>query len=336
MRLAVALPDRGPREEILEFARAADDLGYHSLWAAETWRFNAFMFLASLAEHSARIGLGTAVVSVFSRPPALLAMSVATLDSLSGNRAIPGLGTSDPFNVEGWYGVPFVKPVQRLRETVDIVRTILRGESPTYDGEVIKQSTAIRMPDPPRADVPIMVAAFGPRNVAQTAEIAHGWLPIFWSPAKAKAVFGPPLERGLADRSPALPPLEIMPLVPVCIMDRADELKQAMKRSLAFFIGGMGQREQSFYNTLYRRYGYESEAARIRDVLLERGAAEAASYVTDEMVDEVSAIGSAPFVKDRLAAFADAGATVPIVDLAADDHRERLSMLERLSSIASE
>lgn len=339
MKLAVALPDAaGPnsRDEMLEFVKTADDLGFHSVWVAETWRFDAFMVLASLVEHTKQIGLATGVVNVFSRSPALLAQSAATLDAQSCGRAILGLGTSDPGFIEGWHGMPFAMPVQRMRETVEIVRTILRRDKLTFDGQVFKVDTALRIPDDPvRADLPIVVASFGPRNVAQTAEVADGWLPTFWSPAKAKDVFQADLERGLARRDPALPQLDVMPLVITCITDRPDGPRQRVKNYFAFFIGGMGSRERSFYNSLYRRYGYEDEAETIQDLYLERGLADAAAAVTDEMVDDVSMIGPESYVKERLKEFADAGATVLVVDLMGNDHRHRLQMLEQLARAVS-
>lgn len=337
MKLAVALPyaeGAMTPAEAAEFVSRADRLGYESVWVPEAWSFDAFVLLTSLIPHTERIGLATGIANTFSRSPAMLGQSVATLDLLSGGRAILGIGTSGPQVIEGWHGVPFSKPLQRTRETIEIVRTILRREKLTYDGEVFKLGMGLKLINHPlRQSVPIMVASLGPRNVEMTAEIADGWLPTLYSPSRAKKVFGPSLDAGSAKRLPDLGPLEVIPATSVCITDTPEPAQLITKFGLALYIGGMGSKEQNFYNRLVRRYGYEAEADAIQELYLARRRDEAVAAVPDALVDELAIIGSAALVKDRLAEFAESGATTLMVSLLAGDHASRLDMLEELVSL---
>lgn len=337
MQLAVALPyaeGAMTRGEIEEFVRAADRLGYHSVWVAEAWSHDAFMLLTSLVPHTERIGLATGIVNVYSRTPALIAQSAATLDALSDGRTILGLGTSGPQVIEGWHGIPFRKPLQRTRETIDIVRMAVRRDKVVYEGEIFDLRKGLRLINHPVRDaIPIVVAFLGPRNVELTAELADGWMPVFYSPEKAGEIFREPLEAGGARRSSDLAPLEIMPSLAVCVTDEPDGPRTFAKHFFALYIGGMGSRERNFYNRLYRRYGYEREAAEIQDLYLDRKRDEAAAKVTDAMVDEVSAIGPAGYVKERFAAFAEAGASVLVCQMMGFDQAHRLKMLEEMAAL---
>lgn len=337
MQLAVALPyaeGSMSSEEVVEFVRAADRLGFHSVWVAEAWSFDAFMLLTSLVDHTERIGLATGIVNVYSRTPTLLAQSAATLDALSHGRTILGIGTSGPQVIEGWHGMPFDKPVARTRETIEIVRMVLRREKAIYEGEVFRLTKGLRLINHPVRDaVPIVVASLGPRNVEMTAELADGWMPVFFSPSKSRAVYAETLERGRGKRAESLGPLDVMPSVAVCITDEPEGPRQFAKHFFALYIGGMGSRDRNFYNTLFRRYGYESEAREIQDLYLAKRKDEAAARVTDQMVDEVSAIGPVSHVAERLQAFAEAGATVPVLQVMGFDQAHRLQMLEQLSKM---
>ncbi|HEX9681637.1 MAG TPA: LLM class F420-dependent oxidoreductase [Acidimicrobiales bacterium] len=340
MELAVTLPyaeGAMTPAEVAEFVEAADRLGYHSVWVAEAWSYDAFMLLTSLAPHTERIGLGTSIVNVYSRTPALIGQSLATLDALSGGRAILGLGASGPQVVEGWHGVPYRKPMQRTRETIEIVRTILRRERLVYDGEIFDLDMGLKLINHPvRSEVPIVVAALGPRNVEMTAELADGWMPTLYSPGRAGEVFGPALEAGRAKRSPDLAPLQVIATTSVGIFDDADAAsmaKQLLKHGLALYIGGMGSREQNFYNHLVRRYGYDDIATTVQDLYLDRRRDEAAAAIPDELVDEFAAVGSAAEVKDQLARFDASGVDVLMVQLVAMDQRGRLDLLETLPNL---
>lgn len=337
MQLAVSLPyaeGAMSDEEVEEFVRRADELGYHSVWVAEAWSFDAFLLLATFIPYTQQIGLATGIANVYSRTPALLGQSIATLDRISEGRAILGLGASGPQVVEGWHGVPFERPLQRQREAIEIIRTILRRDKLVYDGEIFHLDMGLKLINHPlRADVPIVLASLGPKNVELTAELADGWLPVLFSPDKAEAVWGPSLAAGKAKRAPDLGELTVMPSVAMAVTDQADALKGAAKMGLALYVGGMGSRDKNFYNQVFCRYGYDEEAKRIQDLYLDRKREEAMAAVTTEMVDEVSAIGDEAYVRDRIAQFADAGATVLNAQLLAFDQASRLEQLERLADL---
>ncbi|MCZ7531595.1 MAG: LLM class F420-dependent oxidoreductase [Acidimicrobiia bacterium] len=337
MKLAVSLPyaeGAMSTAELFEFVTRADQLGYHSVWAAEAWTFDAFQMLTALIPHTEQIGLATGIANVYSRTPALLGQSIATLDTLSDGRAILGLGTSGPQVVEGWHGVPFDRPMQRQRETIEIVRTILRRERLNYEGEIYKLDMGLKLINHPRrADVPIVLASLGPKNVELTAELADGWLPVLFSPEKADSVWSEPLAAGRAKRGDDLGDLEVIPSVASAVTDDPAMLKGFAKMGMALYLGGMGSREKNFYNQLFRRYGYVDEAKTVQDLYLDRQREEAVAAITDEMVDEVSAIGDAGYVKERFAAYGEAGASVINVSLIAFDQASRLSQLEELAEL---
>ena len=210
--------------------------------------------------------------------------------------------------VEGWHGVPFDRPLQRQRETIEIVRTILRREKLVYDGDVYHLDMGLKLINHPvRSEVPIVLASLGPKNVEMTAELADGWLPVLFSPEKAGAAFGDALAAGAARRSNDLAPLQIMPSLPVSVTDTPEMARTFAKHGLALYLGGMGSRDQNFYNRLFRRYGYEDEARHVQDLYLSRDRNGAAAAVTDAMVDEVSAIGDAEYVADRFRAVREGG-----------------------------
>lgn len=337
MELAVTLPyaeGAMSPDEVAEFARAADDLGYHSIWMAEAWSLDAFMILTSLIPHTSRIGLGTSIVNVYSRTPALIGQSVTTLDALSGGRAILGLGASGRQVVEGWHGVPYRAPLQRTRETVDIVRTILRRERLVYDGDIFQLGMGLKLINHPvRAEVPIVIASLGPKNVELTAEVADGWMPTLYSPTKGRDVFGPSLDAGRAKRSPDLGPLTVYGNAAVAVTDDPTMARAVVRQMLALYLGGMGSREENFYNRLVQRYGFVDEALAVQDLYLAGKRDEAAAAVPDALIDDLAAIGDAAAVKDKLAQFAAAGVDVLMVSLLAFDQKGRMALLEQLPSL---
>ena len=247
-------------------------------------------------------------------------MTIATLDHLSGGRMRLGLGTSGPQVVEGWHGQPWGKPLTRTREYVEIVRTALRRHTVEHHGEHYDipysgpGATGLGKPlkmilRPLRAEVPVYLAAIGPRNVALAAEIADGWLPIFFSPERFAEVHRPKLERGFAARGGRPDGFEIAPLVPVVVSDDVEAARDFLKPLLALYVGGMGAREVNFYNRLACRYGYEAEATHVQELYLGGRKNDAAAAVPDALVDEVALVGDRARIADRLAAWRAAGVT---------------------------
>ncbi|HEY7820633.1 MAG TPA: LLM class F420-dependent oxidoreductase [Vicinamibacteria bacterium] len=298
----------------LPLALEAEKLGYDSVWVAEAWGSDAVSLLAWVGASTKRIALGTAILQIPSRTPSLTAMTAATLDRLSGGRFLLGLGVSGPQVVEGWHGVPYGKPLARTRETVEIVRRILardepllfRGESYAIpaDGSELGKPLKLMMA-PLRKDIPIYLAALGPKNVALAAEIADGWLPIFYSPFHAD-VFRHALEEGFAKRALERP-FDVTPGVTVSFGPDLEKCFDAVKPNLALYVGGMGALGKNFYNDLARRYGYEREAALIQELYLQGKKKEAIAAVPDALVDEVALCGSKERIRDRVEAWKDAG-----------------------------
>jgi F420-dependent oxidoreductase-like protein len=310
--MGYAQPGTSPLE-LLELAREAEQLGYDSAWAAEAWGVDAITPLAWLGAQTERIKLGTAIMQIPGRSPANAAMTAVTLDLLSGGRFLMGLGTSGPQVVEGWHGVEWGKPLGRTREYVEIVRAVLRRERLEHHGEhydiPVQGGTGLGKPlklmaRPLRPEIPIYLAAIGPKAVEQTFEIADGWLPIFWSPEKAGDVF--PVDR-------ARDGFDIAPAVPALLTDDVESGRAMLKEYYSFYIGGMGARGKNFYNDLFVRYGYEAEAREIQDLFLDGRQREAAGKVPDSFVDEVALVGSVERIRDRLAAWRESGVTTLLV-----------------------
>jgi F420-dependent oxidoreductase-like protein len=326
MRLGLSLGYSGPtvRPDV-QLVQDAERLGYHSIWSAEAYGSDAVTPLAWLGAVTFRIQLGTAIMQMAARTPAMTAMTAMTLDALSGGRLLLGLGVSGPQVVEGWHGVPFGKPLGRTREYVAIVRAILARDKPLeHAGEHYQVPYAgpgatglgkpLRSILHGRPDLPVYLAAIGPRNVALAAEIADGWLPVFFSPARA-ALHRAALAEGFARREPGRRPVEafdVAPTVPVVCGADVAACRARVKPRLALYVGGMGARGRNFYNDLARRYGYEAEAARIQDPYLAGKREEAVAAVPDALVDEVALCGPKARIRDRLPAYREAGVTTLI------------------------
>jgi F420-dependent oxidoreductase-like protein len=310
----------------------AERLGFDSVWSSEAYGSDAVSPLAWIGARTERIKLGTGIMQMPARSPAATASTVATLDALSGGRVLLGLGTSGPQVAEGWHGQPWGKPLVRTREYVAIVREILRRERPlehhgehydvpyTGDGATGLGKPLKIIVHPPRADVPIYLAAIGPKNVALAAEIADGWLPIFFSPERFREVHGPSL--GAVRNG-----FDVAPLVPVLVGDDVQTCRDFLKPMLALYVGGMGSRRQNFYNRLARRYGYEDAAAEIQDRYLAGRKEEAVAAVPDALVDEIALVGPKERIADRLAAWRECGATSLILQTR---QREALEVLAEL------
>jgi F420-dependent oxidoreductase-like protein len=313
-------------DRVVELEKAGLDV----VWVAEAYSFDAPSMMGYLAARTERIQIGAAILPIYTRTPTLLAMTAAGIDALSDGRCILGLGASGPQVVEGFHGVAYDAPLGRTREIVDICRQVWRREPVVHDGAHYHvplppgQGTGLGKPlklinRPVRSRIPIYVAALGPNNVQMTAEIADGWLPLFWVPEKAAEVFGPSLAAGSAARDPELGPLEIAAGGLVAIGDDVTHLRELSRPTVALYVGGMGAKGRNFYNALARRYGYEREAALIQDLYLDGKKDEAAAAVPDEFLERINLVGPAGYVRERLAAFRESGVTMLTIAPVGDD-----------------
>ena len=300
-------------------AEEAERCGFHSVWTSEAYGSDAISPLAWIGSRTTNVRLGTAIMQMPARSPATTAATVATLDLLSGGRVLLGLGTSGPQVAEGWHGQAWGKPLTRTREYVEIVRAILRRDAPLeHHGEHYDipytgpDATGLGKPlriivHPPRADVPIYLAAIGPRNVALAAEIADGWLPIFFSPERFAETHLPRLEEGFARRGGRPEGWDLAAHVPVVVTDDVAAGRDFLKPLLALYVGGMGAKGKNFYTRLAERYGYAEAAATIQDLYLAGKKNEAIAAVPDALVDEVALVGDRARIGDRLDAFRECG-----------------------------
>jgi F420-dependent oxidoreductase-like protein len=316
VNLGYAPPGTNPAD-LVPFAQEAERLGFDSVWAAEAWGTDAVTVLSWLAAKTTTIKVGAAIMQIPGRTPANTAMTAATLDLMSGGRFILGLGTSGPQVVEGWHGQPWGKPLGRTREYVDIVRSALRRETLEHHGEHYRipydgpGATGLGKPlklllRPLRVDIPIYLAAIGPKNVALAAEIADGWLPILVDPERFDVAFGPSLA-GAPDG------FEIAPTVHVLVGDDVQSLRDSLKPNIALYVGGMGAKGKNFYNALMRRYGWEAEADRIQELFLGGHQREAIAAVPDALVDAVALVGPKERIRDRIEAWRETPVTTLIV-----------------------
>jgi F420-dependent oxidoreductase-like protein len=291
--------------------------------------------LAALAVRTERIKIGTGIVNVYSRTPALLGQTAATLDALSGGRFILGLGTSGHQVIAGWHGVPFDRPLLRVRETITIVGQVLRREPVRFQGDVFQLTQGLKLlAHPVRPAVPVFLATITPAGVRLAAEVADGWMPILYSPEHAD-VFRTDLEAGLAAAGRPMAALEIAPTMPAVIDEDLARAYDAIRPWVALYVGGMGSRTKNFYNETVRRYGFGEEASRIQELYLGGRRRDAMAAVSDALVDAVTLSGPKARVRERIQACAEAGATLVIVHVeAAPTQAERLAALETLAEVA--
>jgi F420-dependent oxidoreductase-like protein len=312
--MGYAQPGTNPLD-LIALAQEAERLGYDSAWAAEAWGTDAVTVLAWLAATSERIKVGSAIMQIPGRTPANAAMTAMTLDLLSGGRFLLGLGTSGPQVVEGWHGEPWGKPLGKTREYVEIVRAALRREVLEHHGEHYDipytgpGATGLGKPlklmaRPLRAEIPIYLASIAPKAVRLAAEIADGWIPIFFDPETAREAFGEVFAREGFD---------VAPSVPVVLTDDVQAGRDSLKPYYALYIGGMGAKGRNFYNDLFARYGFEREAAEIQELYLGGRQREAIAAVPDAFVDRVALVGPKERLAERVAAFREAGATTLLV-----------------------
>ena len=314
--LMVGFSEREPRA-FLERAKLAESLGYDSLWTGEAYGSDAVVPLAAIATHTERIKLGTSILQMPARTPATTAMTAATLDTLSGGRFLLGLGLSGPQVVEGWHGRPYTAPLATTREYVAALRDLLARERPLevhgstldipYHGPgATGLGKPLKLMVHPRPDIPIYLAAIGPKNVALATEIADGFLPIFWSPTNWIAAFGDAITNVPSD-------FDVAPSAWVVPGDDIDGCRDKIRPFIALYVGGMGARGRNFYNALACRLGYEAAAKEIQDLYLDGKQREAAAAVPDALVDEIALCGPRGRIAERFEAWKESPATTMVI-----------------------
>jgi F420-dependent oxidoreductase-like protein len=321
MKLGTTVGMRDDPDKFAAHAKRLEDVGVDYLWTGEAYTADAVSTMGFLAAVTRKAQIGSSILPLYSRTPTLMAMTAVGLDKLSRGRFVLGLGASGPQVIEGFHGVPYDAPLARTREIIEICRSVWRRDRlvheganyqvPLAEGQGTGLGKALKIMDHPlRERIPIFVASLGPKNVAMTAELAEGWLPLHYWPDRAHELWGSSLEEGTAARSTDLPPLEIVAGGSLAIGDDVDALRDRDRPMLALYYGGMGAKGKNFYNDVLRRYGYEKEAEQIQDLYLGGDRKAAAALIPDELVAGMSLIGDAGFVKDRIAAYRESGVTV--------------------------
>ena len=327
-------------QDQLEIVQEAEKLGYDSVWAAEAYGSDTATVLAWLAGQTSKIRLGAGIFQMPGRSPAMTAMTAATIDQLSGGRMVIGIGSSGPQVAEGWHGQRFAKQLQRTREYVAVVRKALARERLEFHGETLE----LPLPDGPgkalkltiapvQEQIPVYLAAIGPKNTALAGEIADGWIPTLFSPEHVSEL-RPLLQEGADRVGRSLDGFDIAPTVNAFVTDDLKAARDATRPFIALYVGGMGSRKQNFYNNLVCRYGFEAEAKVIQDLYLEGKREEAMAAIPDELIDMVSLCGPKDVVRDRLAVYRDAGVgTLGITPLAftKDERLEQLRLVAELA-----
>jgi F420-dependent oxidoreductase-like protein len=332
--------------ELADYEKAGLDI----VFVPEAYSFDAVSQLGFIAARTERLEIASGILQIYTRTPALTAMTAAGLDYVSGGRFTLGLGASGPQVIEGFHGVPYTAPLGRTRELVEICRMVWRRERLEYQGRYYQiplptqLGTGLGKPlklinHPLRERIPIVIAAIGPQNVAMTAEIAEGWEPIFYLPERAAEVWGESLAQGSAKRDQSLGALDVVVAAPLAITedeDTAAGLLDAIRPMLALYIGGMGPKGRNFYNDLARRYGFEAEAEAIQDLYLAGKKDDAAAAVPDELLRRTSLIGPAGYLGERLEVLRESGATTLNVTPMAGSAAERIRLIERIRDLAGD
>ena len=327
-------------QDLLATVRGAEELGYDSAWTAEAYGSDAATVLAYIAAGTEKIKLGSAIFQMPARSPAMTAMTAASIDQLSGGRMLLGIGPSGPQVAEGWHGQRFARQLQRTREYVAILRMALARERVEFHGETIE----LPLPDgpgkalklmiaPAQEQIPIYLAAIGPKNTALAGEIADGWIPTLFSPEHV-STFRELLEEGAARAGRSLDGFDIAPVVNSYVSEDHEYARNLMRPGIALYVGGMGSRKQNVYNNVVQRYGFEAEAKEIQDLYLEGRKDEAAAAVPDALVDTVTLCGPRDVVRDRLAAYRDAGVGTLMVAAMAFAPEEREAQLRAVAELA--
>jgi F420-dependent oxidoreductase-like protein len=344
MRLAIDLgPPDAQWEHHVAYALEAERLGVDMVWTAEAWGYDAATPLAYLAAKTSRIRLGTGVMQIGARTPAMTAMTALSLAALSHDRFTLGLGVSGPQVMEGWHGVPFAAPLQRTREYIDIIRSIARGERVTYAGEIDQiplpggEGKALIIAADPRPTLPIYLAALGPKNLELTGAMADGWLGTSFIPEQAR-VFFDPLEAGARSAGRSLGALDLQVnagVVAFSDIGDVERLIQPRKPGLAYTLGAMGSRQHNFYNAVYQRAGYSDLARQVQTLWLDHQRDAAVAQIPDELVLKTNLIGTPAMVAERLRVHRRVGVTTLRVATEGDALKDRLATLERLVELVA-
>jgi F420-dependent oxidoreductase-like protein len=326
----------------LELVLEGERLGYDSVWTAEAYGSDAATVLAWLAQATTKIKLGSAIFQMPGRSAAMTAMTAATLDQLSDGRMLLGIGTSGPQVAEGWHGQRFAKQLLRTREYVAVVRMALARQRVVFEGETL----TLPLPDGPgkalkltispvQEKLPIYIAAIGPKNTTLAAEIADGWLPTLFSPEHI-GEFRPLLEDGFARAGggKGFADFDIVPTVTTMVSDDLESARDAMRHYVALYVGGMGSRQQNFYNALVQRYGFEAAAKTVQDLYLEGRKDEAAAALPGELIDTLCLVGPPDVVRERLAVYRDAGVGTLMISPMAWTFEDRLAQLRAVAELA--
>jgi F420-dependent oxidoreductase-like protein len=334
------IPGQQPADQ-LAFVQEAERIGYDSVWTAEAYGSDAATVLAWLAAGTSTIKLGSAIFQIPARSAAMTAMTAATIDQLSGGRMVLGVGSSGPQVAEGWHGQRFARQLQRTREYVAVLRLALARERVEYHGETLE----LPLPDGPgkplklmispvQERIPIYVAAIGPKNTELTGEIADGWIPVFFSPEHVSEVRAL-LEAGARRAGRTLDGFEMAPSVSTFVSDDREAARDRMRPAIALYVGGMGSRKQNFYNQLVERYGFEDAARKVQDLYLDGKRNEAAAALPDELIDLITLCGPKDHVRERLAAFRDAGVGTLMISPMTFTGAERIEQLRAMAELAA-
>jgi len=326
--------------DLADYERAGLDI----VFVPEAYSFDAVSQLGFIAAKTERVQIASGIFQLYSRTPALTAMTAAGLDYVSGGRFTLGLGASGPQVIEGWHGVPYDAPLGRTREIIEICRMVWRRERLSYQGRYyrlpLEGGTGLGKPlklinHPVRPDIPIIVASIGPKNVELTAEIGNGWQPLFYLPERAADVWGDALAAGKAKRAPELGELDVAPQIPIAMGEDLGGLRDAVRPLLALYVGGMGARGKNFYNDLACRYGFEAAAKTVQDLYLDGKKDEAAAALPDELLDGIGLIGPEGRIKERLAALAEAGVTTLNLTPLGNSAAATVRQIERIVELAA-
>ncbi|MEJ6516117.1 MAG: LLM class F420-dependent oxidoreductase [Pseudomonadales bacterium] len=331
----------GATKELVELEKAGLDVA----WIPEAYSFDAVSAMGYIAAKTERITIASGILNIYSRTPALMAMTAAGVDALSEGRCMLGLGASGPQVIEGFHGVPYNAPITRMREIVEICREIwLRENKLDYQGKKYKiplpadQGTGLGkalkiINHPYREEIPIALATLGEKSVEMTAEIADAWLPAFFMAEGADAVWGDALRRGNAKRDPGRPPLEVYAGGAVAVGEGLESYRDMSRPGIALYVGGMGAREKNFYNQIFCKYGYEQEAEAIQNLFLSGQKSQAEAAIPQSYLDSTSLIGSEGFIKDRLQVYKESGVTSLNVSFLGTTSEERVKNCDALKNI---
>ena len=344
MRVAIGFGMAGNEDwgALSDYTLEAERLGVDFAWSAEAWGHDAATPLAYLAAKTSRIKLGAGIMQAVARTPANLAMTAMTLASMSNNRFILGLGASGPQVVEGWHGVPFRKPIQRIRELIEIVRIVSSGERLQYDGQIYHlplpggEGKALKSGARPQPNIPIYLATLSPMSLQLTGELADGWIGTSFIPEHAADVFFKDIERGAQKAGRTLADLDLQAGGAVTFADDVEALIPRHKPGMAFTLGAMGSKEHNFYNAAFQRAGFQEEAQAVQRLWIEGKRKEAADLVPDEMVLKANLLGTEEMVRERIRAYRNAGVTTLRVDPRGESMKDRLATLGRTVELVKE